>query len=622
MVVNELAEVTRTTDVQSRSEFRANGVALLLLALAIAGVFGRARGERFVDWDDRINVSLNPDLNPPTLATVAKYWRSPQLGMYIPVVYSAWAGLAKIPHLRIVTADGSTLDPSIFHSANLVGHLLCSFVVWHILRRLLPASPGRDWAAGAGALLFALHPLQVEPVAWITGFKDVLSGLFAMTALWLYIIGLWKSDAGIRVQQWIYFSLATVSYGLALLSKPSATCVPLMAIVIDCFFFHRYWKKWLPLIALWCVMAISMVVVTQSSQLDRLMFRPSWDLRPFVALDAIGFYLGKLFLPIRLGIDYGRAPLPLVESGTLQWSWIPGLVFCVAIWLGRRRFPGARVPALLFLAGIAPVLGLAPFLFQNMSTVADRFVCVAMLGPALGLAQLIICYPYARIWAVSGIVLALFAFLSFVQVGVWHDDLSLITHALKVNPGSQVMTEKLGTAVSNTGDLDRGDALYRQSLAMRWNDVGAMIGLGSNMHKRGRLHEAATYLQRAALIEPTDADATFNYGNVLFDEHKLDEAIRQYEWALDARPGDTRVLVNLGTALAMSGSWSESENVFRAAVKAAPQSAMAHAGLGRVLEQRGDFADAMAEYQTALEYQPELAAALRGKARILQMLRR
>ena len=118
-------------------------------------------------------------MNPPTTESIAKYWRGPQLGLYIPVIYTVWAGLAWLVRLPIADAGGITLDPSVFHTANLIGHGLASFLCWQILRRLIPVSKARDWAAGAGAILFALHPLQAEPVAWVTGFKDVLSGVFA-----------------------------------------------------------------------------------------------------------------------------------------------------------------------------------------------------------------------------------------------------------------------------------------------------------------------------------------------------------------------------------------------------------------------------------------------------------
>ena len=246
-----------------------------------------------------------------------------------------------------------------------------------------------------------------------------------------------------------------------------------------------------------------------------MIFRPQAELRPFVALDAIGFYLAKLFLPLGLGVDQGRSPMTLLQHGTLRWSWIPAALFCCAIWLGRKRWPGLIAPSLIFLAGLAPVLGFSPFIFQDISTVADRFAYLAMLGPALLLAQILVAFPRTITWVVTGTAILLLASLSFVQTGYWRDDLSLMTHSLEVAPESEPATEMLAAAVSRAGDTDRGRHAVPQALALKWDDVAALSGLGSNMHKLQRLPEAARCLQEAIIIEPGNADARFNYGNVL-----------------------------------------------------------------------------------------------------------
>lgn len=616
------AEVKRVKRGEMRSELRSAGIALLALAIAIGVVFGRVTRAGFLNWDDQMHVSHNPDLNPPTAESVAKYWRSPQLGMYIPVVYTAWAGLAWLARLPAADAEGVTLDPSIFHLANLMCHLLASYFVWEMLRRSLRVSAMRNWAAGAGALFFALHPLEVEPVAWATGLKDMLSGALALGALLIYVIALEKEREWSRARRSILFTLATLTYGAALLAKPSTTCVPLMAIVIDRVIFRRPWRESLPLIAVWALMAIVPVVLTRGAQLSLMIFRPSLELRPFVALDAIGFYMGKVFLPLSLGIDQGRSPMVLLRYGTLLWSWVPAFALCVMLWFGRRRLPIAIAPWLLFLAGLAPVLGLSPFIFQDMSTVADRFAYLAMLGPALLLAEFIVRFPRRVVWIGVGAGIALLANISFVQTGYWHDDRSLMAHSLEVTPDSELATQMLAAATSRDGDLDRGNALYRQALAMKWDDAAALIGLGGNMHKQQRLPEAEHYLQKAVLLEPNNADARFNCGNVLLAEQRPDLAIKQYEVARKRRPRDLPLLLNLGAALAMSGRWEESEAVFRNALDVAPASAEVHCSLARVLEHRGDLGNALAEYETALNLRPQLAQAQNGRARIVGMMRR
>lgn len=571
----------------TRNAVFTNGIAIVILAVAIACVYGRAVGYEFVNWDDDYHVSLNPDLNPPTIASVVKYWKGPQVGLYIPAVFTTWAALAVIGRLPSSGAEGVALDPAVFHTANLAVHLLTSWIVWQILRRLLCGSALRDAAAGAGALLFALHPLQVEPVVWVTGMKDLLCGCFALGSLLLYVIAIEKPDPPRDKARTVCLALATLAYALALLSKPSAACIPLMVVAIDRGIFHRTWKAILPIPAVWVAMAIVPVFLTRMEQVHEMTFIPAVDLRPFLALDAIGFYAGKVLAPIGLGIDHGRSPVHLIQSGTLLWSWIPGLVLCMAIWLCRKRFPVVVVPALLFVAGLSPVLGFSPFGFQRISTVADRYAYMAMIGPALWLAQLIIRFPRRGAWIAAALLIVTAMCISFEQTAVWENSLTLMTHALELNPHSP----------------------------------SALLGLGGAMHKMGNLPEATSDLQKAISIDPDDSDAHFNYGNVLYAEQDFPRAASQFEIAqsLNRRKGDARILVNLGAALAVSQRLDQSERAFRKAIAVNPQNAMAHSGLARTLEARGEFATAMAEYQFALALDPQLPQAIRGRDRILQM---
>ena len=380
-----------------------------------------------------------------------------------------------------------------------------------------------------------------------------------------------KNDESSRAARWTLFTLATLAYGAALLAKPSTVCVPLMALVIDRVLFRRPWKASLPLIGLWTLMAIAAVIWTRRAQLSLMVFPSSLILRPFVALDAVGFYVCKVLLPFGLGVDQGRSPMALLHHGTLRWSWIPALILLLAVWLSRRRAPGLVAPLLLFLAGLAPVLGIIPFAFQDISTVADRFAYLAMLGPALLLARSIARFPRMTSWIAAGVVITLMGGVSFVQAGYWHEDLSLMAHSLEVTPESEKATEMLAAAVSKAGNTDRGSMLYRRALAMKRDDVAALIGLGSNMHKQQRLDEAIRYLQKAVLLEPDNADARFNCGNVLVAVGRPDLAIGQYEIARKRRPRNLSLLLNFGAALAMCENWRQSEDVFRSALDIAAE---------------------------------------------------
>src|SRR6266542_1742542 len=124
----------------------------------------------FVEWDDPQTIAANPDFNPPTWESVSSYWwgsKAPYLDLYIPMTYTAWAGVATIASLPLPDERGIALDPYPFHAANVLTHVFSVLLVFAILRLLVPA----EWAAFLGAAIYALHPLQVEPIAWVSGFK-------------------------------------------------------------------------------------------------------------------------------------------------------------------------------------------------------------------------------------------------------------------------------------------------------------------------------------------------------------------------------------------------------------------------------------------------------------------
>src|SRR6185503_6497754 len=149
-----------------------NRLALVILIALPLAVFAQTWNFEFV-WDDAANIVNNRYLNPPSVANLVQFWRGPYERLYIPLTYSVWWATTAL-------AGGSGSGPSVFHLANGLMHILSTLVVFAVLKILIR----QHWAACAGALLFALHPLQVEPVAWITGMKDVLSGFLSLLALW------------------------------------------------------------------------------------------------------------------------------------------------------------------------------------------------------------------------------------------------------------------------------------------------------------------------------------------------------------------------------------------------------------------------------------------------------
>src|SRR5262249_44971284 len=230
---------------------------LLVLAVLII-IYAPVREAQFLQWDDTKTISANPDLNPPTAKSVLRYWdpRRPYMDLYVPVTYTAWAAVASLSEpAPAVQPPGAApgrpaprprLDPAAFPPRSLAVPAFATLLAFLTLRRLLetngvPATSA-GWAAGVGAGLFALHPLQVESVAWASGLKDVLAGAFTLSALWLFLVfaeARLEADGagGPRARAMAIpglgplpvCALATLAFVLAMLSKPSAVMAPFLA---------------------------------------------------------------------------------------------------------------------------------------------------------------------------------------------------------------------------------------------------------------------------------------------------------------------------------------------------------------------------------------------------------
>lgn len=399
----------------------------LLLLLAILLVFGQIVNHDFVDWDDGALIYNNPNFAHPTLRSLSHHWNPSNrdnLSMFDPVVFTFWWVLAHWAHVNSPDVLGATLNPYLFHAANLLVHWLNACLVFEILRRLRIG----DWAAAIGALVFAIHPMQTEPVAWATGMKDLLSGMFALLTIWRYIVALQSQGKSRTRNYW----LASGFFVLALLSKPSTVVVPIMAGAIDRVIYRRAWRdiaKWL---SPWFAASIAFTIIASRVQaMEPNVGGPPWA-RPLIALYALAFYLGKLVLPIGTRMDYGHNPQILLADPDhyylLYWVWIFPVILGLIIWRSRKQI--LITAGLIFLAGVLPVLGLVPFAYEYYTVVADRYVYPSMLGVALAVGWLLDRYGIRWVNIAAVGVIVVFGGLSFVSASHWVDTDHLYSYTL------------------------------------------------------------------------------------------------------------------------------------------------------------------------------------------------
>ncbi|MGB7158748.1 MAG: tetratricopeptide repeat protein [Tepidisphaeraceae bacterium] len=512
---------------------------LFLLAACVFITFGRVVGHGFVNFDDERFIQQNPDFNPPQWSKLIRYWRGPYYGGAFPVTYMALGGIAAVAR----DANTGQLDPRVFHLVSVALHLACVILVFLILRLLVRDEP----AAALGAAVFAVHPLQVECVAWVTNINTLLQAVFALAALWAYLVYAMRErdgERGRRVRAPLIIS--TVAYVLAMLNKPIAVTLPIVAAAMDVALVGRHWRKVVAPTVLWLAMAIPVVIAIKLMINQPAVFHsPLWA-RPIVALDAIGFYLVKLVAPTQLTVDYGRSPQWLLAQPAFAWMWAVAAAAGVIVLLLRRRAPWLVVAAVAFVAPLLPVLGLVDFHFQRYSTVADRYVYVSMLGVAMAIAFVLTRVRRPAVargaWMVTVVALAA---VSIRQSAYWRDTATLFTHARDVNPNSFAARGILGYLARQQGDNVRASDHYLAALVVYPDDATTNFNLARVLVDLGQFDRAIRHFERALAAKPDDPQFRNNYGVALFRAGRRDEAVVQLEAVLAKNPGFVDAAKNL-----------------------------------------------------------------------------
>jgi tetratricopeptide (TPR) repeat protein len=595
-----------------RRSARAAILGLVLAAIALA-LFAPVLGFGFVLLDDDLNVYANPLVHPGVAQDDGRFeriWREPYLQMYIPVTYSAWALVAQAAERPLAEGEAAEaagaangLAPRPFHALNVALHAFSILCVFAILRAAL----ADDVGAAFGALFFAVHPLQVEPVAWVSGWKDVGSGSLALASLWLYAVH--ARSRGTRSA--LSWALALAAFALAVLAKPSAVVVPLLAAVLDVGCLRRSWRS--AAASLWPfgllgLVGIALTLGVQPPDADV----PAIALgaRPLVALDALGFYLGKLVLPLELAPLYDRRPDAVLARGS--W-WIGAfalaavLAAALAALVKRPRSPVPLAGLALFALGFAPVLGLVPFTFQVISTVADRYAYLPLLGAALFFGWI----------ARSGRTAALLSAVAVLAMGLrardqlrhWRASEPLFVHALAVNPSSGFAHTNLGEIYAREGRVDEALGHFEEAVRLDPGSARARNNLGSYLGENGRLEEALEHLEEAVRLDPGYSRARMGLASALIGLGRYPEAIRELEAVHRLEPEFAGAYQSRGMLLAALGDARGALEALEEALRLDPELVAARVQLGSLYLAGGRVPEAVVALQTAVGRSPEHARA-------------
>lgn len=518
-------------------------------------------------WDDDRYVAQNPLLTAPD--GLWRIWFSLDApSQYFPLTYTMFR----------IERDLWGLDPTGYHWVNLFLHVANALLVWWLLTRLkIPAA----WLAAG---IFALHPVQVESVAWITERKNVLMGFFFLLTLiaWTQFI-----DERER-RPWRFYRLALIFYVLALSAKSTACTLPAALFLIlwlekKPIDWRRVWQ-----IAPFAVLGLMMGLIAVWWERYHMGTRgPMFVLEPverlIVATRAAWFYLGKLFWPTKLTFIYPQ--WTITPSNPLSYiGLIAGIALCAAIYFARRRIGrGPEVAAVFFLATLAPVLGFIMLYTFRYTFVADHYQYLACIGP---------------IALVSGLVIRLSGSLELGErtLGI------LICVALGILTWRQ-----------STGYHDI-ETLWRTTIDRNPHSWMAEHNLGGRLLEKGDNEGAVTHFERASQLKPDNPETHYGLADALRRKGDIDRAITEARVSLSLRPNDFDTHFLLGRALVTKGLVDEAITHFSKAIEIRPNHSAAHYNLAIALLEKHEAAGAVEHYEKAIEVQPDFLEALTNLA--------
>jgi tetratricopeptide (TPR) repeat protein len=534
-------------------------LAVLGLCLLTTLIYRPAWHGAFI-WDDDQYVTHNHLLTAPD--GLRRIWFSLDApSQYFPLAYTV---------LRIERSLWG-LNPTGYHWVNIFLHLGNAFLVWCILARL--TVPG---ARLAGAI-FALHPVQVESVAWISELKNLLMGFFFLLTLlgWIEYV-----DARNKRRQVLYIS-ALALYLLALFAKSTACTLPAALLLI-------LWLKKKPIgrralveIIPFVLLAFGVGLVAvwweKYHQGTRMLVSLAPIDRLLVASRAVWFYLSKIFWPSDLTFIYPQWQIDATNPVAYLWL-IAALAFAVMIYYGRQFYGrSVEVAALFFVTTLGPLLGFIMLYTFRYTFVADHYQYLACIGPiALASAGLAILGRSSRnfhwlVTAGGGTVLICLSLLTWRQSATYRDMETLWRTTIARNSSCWMAYNNLGVVHMGNGEIDTAISKYEQSLALHPDYPEARYNLGSALLQKGRTEEAIRQCEQALNLQPNDPDAHVVLGNAFMAKQDFDRAISQYERALTLRPEDPNAHYNLGIALEEKGETERAAREYEKARESEPR---------------------------------------------------
>jgi len=578
----------------------------LFLVMATLAVYWPVQNYDFVNFDDNKYIYENRYVQEGlTLESIT--WA------FTTVHMSNWHPLTWLSHMLDYQFFG--MNPGWHHLTNLLLHTANTLLLFLVFRKMT----GSSWQSGFTAALFALHPLHVESVAWVSERKDVLSTFFWMLSMWSYIRYVQRP----RIDNYL---LVLLFFILGLMAKPMLVTLPFVLLLLDFYPLNRFqfqppnggadaqqrsialrlFLEKIPLFVL-AAMSSAMTFYAQNHggavvSLEDIPIQA----RMANALISYVYYIFKMIYPSKLAVLY---PHPEI----LPWWRISGaclLLLSISFSAIRviKQSPYFAVGWLWYLGTLVPVIGLVQVGNQSM---ADRYTYVPLIGIfiiiAWGVPELLAQWRYRKVWlaASATAVLAILTATTWKQVGAWENSLTLFERTLKITSNNYLPHNNLGVALDEQGRTAEAIAHYLQALRIKPDYVDAYYNLGNALGKQGRTAEAIAHYLRALRINPDYVGAHYNLGNALGKQGRTAEAIAHYLEALRINPDFEDAHYNLGNALGKQGRTAEAIEHYLQALRIRPDFEKAHNNLGIALGEQGRTAEAIEHFFQALRIKPD-----------------
>lgn len=546
----------------------------MFLVLASLVVYLKVANCEFINYDDELYVTKNPHIQTG-INLESIIWA------FTTDTAANWHPLTWLSHMLDFKLYG--LNPMGHHWTNLQIHIVNSILLFLFLEWI----SGAMWRSAFVSALFALHPLHVESVAWVSERKDVLCAFFWILSMWAYVRYV-RNPAKKR------YALLLVFFSLGLMAKPMIVTLPFVLLLIDFWPLERFrslicereirvpkvilflvWEK-IPLFVLSAISSFITFIVQQHGGAVASIKSLSLKARIANAIVSYASYLGNMIWPLKLTMLY-----PIREWHIGQVVISGALIVLLTALAVRtwRRHPYIAVGWFWYLGTLVPVIGLVQVGPQRM---ADRYTYIPLIGVfiiiAWGLSDISKKWRYQKVVLsiFSGAVLLFLMVCTWVQVGYWQN----------------------------------GIALFKHTIRLTQNNTIAVCALGEALDRHGKYDDAVRHYLKALKMNPNYAEAHYDLGVTLERQGNSDAAVRHYLEALRIKPGDARVHNNIGVIRANQGKFNAAVDHYQKALQIRPDYAVAYYNLGIILANHYEFKSAIRQYQHALQFNPNMTQAL------------